>query len=324
MLRKIIILLSAWLPLICLGQTMQNPSAPAYRGQPIQWKLNLVSPFTGGIGMGLETPVAGRFNVALNAEYGLQQVDMWEGLQGDYSSIKGVLEGRAYPFRPELTGPADYFYGPYTGFWVRYQQTDVQGRLPDGAFELLNGETYASGLMIGWQFNLLKKFPGFLIDLSAGAGYQTASMTGKLNAGSRSIPFVHKGFVPRLTCTMGLSLGGGKGLQPFASATPAKERREKTADVAGTSGKTSRRPPDQKAKAAHPDLQYYERYDAKQIRTIKRTLRQQGFDPGKVNGEVNTELIQAVIRFQKANRLTPDGRAGEKTLRKMGLEGLEN
>ncbi|HEX5101753.1 MAG TPA: TIGR02594 family protein [Polyangiaceae bacterium] len=49
------------------------------------------------------------------------------------------------------------------------------------------------------------------------------------------------------------------------------------------------------------------------VRTIQRALKDKGFEPGPVDGIWGRATVAAVIRFQAANRLTPDGVVGPAT-----------
>jgi hypothetical protein len=49
------------------------------------------------------------------------------------------------------------------------------------------------------------------------------------------------------------------------------------------------------------------------VRTLQRALRQLGFAPGAVDGKFGQKTTDAVIAFQRAHQLTPDGLVGAKT-----------
>jgi uncharacterized protein (TIGR02594 family) len=49
------------------------------------------------------------------------------------------------------------------------------------------------------------------------------------------------------------------------------------------------------------------------VRTIQQALKDKGFDPGTIDGIWGRATIAAVIRFQSANQLTPDGVVGPAT-----------
>lgn len=49
------------------------------------------------------------------------------------------------------------------------------------------------------------------------------------------------------------------------------------------------------------------------VRTIQQALKDKGFDPGTVDGVWGRNTIAAVIRFQTANALSPDGVVGPAT-----------
>lgn len=56
------------------------------------------------------------------------------------------------------------------------------------------------------------------------------------------------------------------------------------------------------------------------VKALQTALKQRGFDPGAVDGIFGARTREAVIAFQKANNLTPDGVAGPKTLAALGLQ----
>ena len=56
-----------------------------------------------------------------------------------------------------------------------------------------------------------------------------------------------------------------------------------------------------------------------QVKQLQQALKNAGFDPGAVDGIFGAKTQNAVIRFQKAKGLTPDGLAGPKTLAALGL-----
>ena len=55
------------------------------------------------------------------------------------------------------------------------------------------------------------------------------------------------------------------------------------------------------------------------VKTLQTKLKESGFDPKGIDGVYGTNTKAAVIAFQKAHGLTPDGIAGAKTLAAMGL-----
>lgn len=58
-----------------------------------------------------------------------------------------------------------------------------------------------------------------------------------------------------------------------------------------------------------------------EVSEIQSILKQQGYYTGNVDGIYGTQTRNAVISFQKANGLTADGIAGEKTLAALGVNG---
>lgn len=56
-----------------------------------------------------------------------------------------------------------------------------------------------------------------------------------------------------------------------------------------------------------------------QVRELQQKLKDEGFDPGKVDGWYGPDTTRAVKEYQRANNLTPDGDAGPQTLAKLGM-----
>ncbi len=63
---------------------------------------------------------------------------------------------------------------------------------------------------------------------------------------------------------------------------------------------------------------------SEEVREIQTRLKNWGYYNGKVDGIFGTQTKNAVISFQKANGLTPDGIAGKKTLEAMGINSSSN
>ncbi len=61
-----------------------------------------------------------------------------------------------------------------------------------------------------------------------------------------------------------------------------------------------------------------------EVRKIQTALKEKGYFDSKVDGIFGTITKKAVERFQKANGLTVDGIAGEKTLKALGITGANN
>ena len=51
------------------------------------------------------------------------------------------------------------------------------------------------------------------------------------------------------------------------------------------------------------------------MRGIQQTLKQQGFDPGTIDGQFGPNTKKAVIAFQRAHKLEVDGIIGPNTMR---------
>lgn len=56
-----------------------------------------------------------------------------------------------------------------------------------------------------------------------------------------------------------------------------------------------------------------------EVKKIQTALRDKGYFTSNIDGIFGTLTKNAVIAFQKDNRLTPDGIAGEKTLKALGI-----
>jgi Ca-activated chloride channel family protein len=56
-----------------------------------------------------------------------------------------------------------------------------------------------------------------------------------------------------------------------------------------------------------------------EVERLQKTLNENGFYAGPIDGEFSSELEKAITAYQKANGLTADGVAGPKTLQKLGL-----
>src|SRR3989338_4496905 len=82
--------------------------------------------------------------------------------------------------------------------------------------------------------------------------------------------------------------------QPATSCTEGSPRMEETEDV-------------------HEAIQEYRLRSAKQVKQVQRALTQAGFDPGSIDGLIGHRTHTALMEFQKAHRLEPDGVLGVKT-----------
>ena len=56
-----------------------------------------------------------------------------------------------------------------------------------------------------------------------------------------------------------------------------------------------------------------------EVRQIQKKLKELGYDPGQVDGIYGENTKKAVIAFQKAKGLNPDGIAGPQTLKALGI-----
>ena len=57
--------------------------------------------------------------------------------------------------------------------------------------------------------------------------------------------------------------------------------------------------------------------EKKSVSRIQLALKNAGFDPGKIDGKLGPRTERAIIAFQKANDLVPDGIVGRKTWAKL-------
>ena len=60
-------------------------------------------------------------------------------------------------------------------------------------------------------------------------------------------------------------------------------------------------------------IQEYRLRSAKRVKQVQRALKQAGFDPGSIDGLIGHRTHTALMEFQKAHRLEPDGELGVKT-----------
>ena len=60
-------------------------------------------------------------------------------------------------------------------------------------------------------------------------------------------------------------------------------------------------------------IQEYRLRSAKRVKQVQRALKQAGFDPGSIDGLIGHRTHAALIEFQKAHGLEPDGIVGETT-----------
>ena len=82
--------------------------------------------------------------------------------------------------------------------------------------------------------------------------------------------------------------------QPAISGTEGSPRTEETGDV-------------------HEAIQEYRLRSAKRVKQVQRALKQAGFAPGSIDGLIGHRTHTALMEFQKAHHLEPDGVLGVKT-----------
>ena len=63
---------------------------------------------------------------------------------------------------------------------------------------------------------------------------------------------------------------------------------------------------------------------SEEVRAVQESLKNKGYYDYTVDGIFGTRTRSAVISFQKDNGLSPDGIAGEKTLKALGISGADN
>lgn len=63
----------------------------------------------------------------------------------------------------------------------------------------------------------------------------------------------------------------------------------------------------------HEAIQEYRLRSTKRVKQVQRELKQAGFDPGPTDGLIGHRTHTALIAFQKAHGLEPDGILGVKT-----------
>ena len=56
-----------------------------------------------------------------------------------------------------------------------------------------------------------------------------------------------------------------------------------------------------------------------EVKQLQQALKAQGYDPGPLDGEFGPKTAAAVAAFQLVKDLVPDGEAGPKTLKALGL-----
>ena len=63
----------------------------------------------------------------------------------------------------------------------------------------------------------------------------------------------------------------------------------------------------------HEAIQEYRLRSAKRVKQVQRALKQAGFNPGSLDGLIGHRTHTALIEFQNAHSLEPDGVVGAKT-----------
>ena len=63
----------------------------------------------------------------------------------------------------------------------------------------------------------------------------------------------------------------------------------------------------------HEAIQEYRLRSAKRVKQVQRALKQAGFAPGSIDGLIGHRTHTALMEFQKAHHLEPDGVLGVKT-----------
>ena len=86
-------------------------------------------------------------------------------------------------------------------------------------------------------------------------------------------------------------------------------RRTSQPAASGTAG--SPRP--EEGEDAHEAIQEYRLRSTKRVKQVQRALKQAGFNPGSLDGLIGHRTHTALMEFQKAHHLEPDGVLGVKT-----------
>jgi peptidoglycan L-alanyl-D-glutamate endopeptidase CwlK len=66
--------------------------------------------------------------------------------------------------------------------------------------------------------------------------------------------------------------------------------------------------------------QFKEGSTGPEVKRLQQALKDQGFDPGSIDGDFGSGTEAAVIAFQKSEGLTPDGVVGKQTLQALSLD----
>src|SRR3990167_4146140 len=93
------------------------------------------------------------------------------------------------------------------------------------------------------------------------------------------------------------------------SSVATSIRRTSQPAASGTAG--SPRP--EEGEDAHEAIQEYRLRSTKRVKQVQRALKQAGFDPGSVDGLIGHRTHTALLKFQRAHGLEPDGIIGEQT-----------
>jgi Protein of unknown function (DUF3575) len=163
-----------------------------------------LSTFTGRF----ERVFSDRTSLQLSGSGTYQQVTLWDGLTGTFSGFAFSPEIRYYA-RPYFSIMAEPIapVGIYAGIWGRYSRASLRVETEALKAEFLGGESYAGGLVFGWQCWLkFRKKPVCLMDMGVGGGYRYTDYSGRYAAKSRLIVFKQKGILPRLSLSIGLPL----------------------------------------------------------------------------------------------------------------------
>lgn len=172
------------------------------------FKINPVGFLYSTLDVQYERVFTDRISAQLGASYSTKEVVIWEDLQAKLYGYSVTPEIRYYiPSRKILKNETTAPVGFYTGVWATYQilNADLASLNNESRkTEILKLESYAGGLMVGWQAWLkIKKQPIIMLDLYTGIGYQNSNIQGRIAEKGQFLFYKNKGLSPRL----GLSLG---------------------------------------------------------------------------------------------------------------------
>lgn len=103
-------------------------------------------------------------------------------------------------------------------------------------------------------------------------------------------------------------------------AMPILAAAQYTPTTSGTSGGMGYGGSDSSARMEHHGQQAK---GAEQVRTAQKQLKEAGFDPGPIDGQLGRQTHQAIREYQKDNGLPQTGRLDEQTKEMLMAEGTQ-